>query len=62
MSSRTDGIAKLADALRRLGFDENEAASDLSNKMFVLLELTKSARAPEADVVIDAKPCIYKRR
>jgi len=59
-TSKTDEFQIFVDVLEKLGFECRK--TNRSNKMFVLLELTKSGRKPVADLQFTAKPCIYKRR
>jgi len=53
-------LTEFLDVLRALGFKCNR--KDLSNKMFLVLELEKTGKAPDKKLAFSAKPCIYKRR
>lgn len=46
--------------LQQLGFESQKV--DRSNKMFVMIDLRKSCKAPDKSLQYTAKPCIYKRR
>lgn len=58
--SGKDDFEGFVNVLDQLGF--KCVKTDRSNKMFVLLDLKKSGKAPKKDVEFTAKPCIYKRR
>jgi ribosomal RNA-processing protein 8 len=58
--SGKDDLEGFVSVLDELGF--KVAKTDRSNKMFVLMDLKKSGKAPKKDVEFTAKPCIYKRR
>jgi SAM-dependent methyltransferase len=53
-------FSEFVGVLDQLGF--KCVKTDRSNKMFALLDLKKSGKAPKKDVEFTAKPCIYKRR
>jgi SAM-dependent methyltransferase len=55
-----DDLEGFVSVLDELGF--KCVKTDRSNKMFVLMDLKKSGKAPKKDVEFTAKPCIYKRR
>ena len=55
-----DGIKKFIRALKKAGFDCSE--KNFENKMFFMLECTKSARTPIFDTEYSAKVCHYKKR
>ena len=60
-TSKTAGtLTEFLDVLKALGFHCTK--KDLSNKMFLLLELEKTGKAPDKKLAFSAKPCIYKRR
>ncbi|TMW55630.1 hypothetical protein Poli38472_010512 [Pythium oligandrum] len=54
------GIAGFVAAMKRMGFDLQH--KDEANKMFALFEFVKTPRKPEDGVLIEFKPCEYKRR
>jgi SAM-dependent methyltransferase len=56
----TSDFSEFVGVLDQLGF--KCVKTDRSNKMFALLDLKKSGKAPKKDVEFTAKPCIYKRR
>jgi ribosomal RNA-processing protein 8 len=58
--SGKDDFEGFVDVLDQLGF--KCVKTDRSNKMFALIDLKKSGKAPKKDVEFTAKPCIYKRR
>jgi ribosomal RNA-processing protein 8 len=53
-------LSEFVDVLNDLGFKCTK--KDLSNKMFLVLELEKTGKAPNKKLEFSAKPCIYKRR
>eukprot|EP00536_Pseudo-nitzschia_multiseries_P012086 jgi/Psemu1/320181/estExt_fgenesh1_pm.C_4420001 len=53
-------LEEFTDVLGKLGFEC--VRTDRTNTMFLLLELKKNGRKPDADLKFSAKPCIYKRR
>eukprot|EP00339_Tiarina_fusa_P023240 CAMPEP_0117069268 /NCGR_PEP_ID=MMETSP0472-20121206/48575_1 /TAXON_ID=693140 ORGANISM="Tiarina fusus, Strain LIS" /NCGR_SAMPLE_ID=MMETSP0472 /ASSEMBLY_ACC=CAM_ASM_000603 /LENGTH=369 /DNA_ID=CAMNT_0004791721 /DNA_START=145 /DNA_END=1254 /DNA_ORIENTATION=+ len=53
-------LDEFVEVLSQLGFEC--VKKDLSNKMFLVLELKKSGKAPNKKLEFSAKPCIYKRR
>jgi len=55
-----DHLEEFIQQLAKLGFDCQSV--DRSNKMFVLMELTKNGKKPDKNVTVNIKPCIYKRR
>ena len=55
-----DEIGDFVQVLDKLGFEC--MSTDMSNKMFVVLELRKNGKQPNRKLVYTAKPCIYKRR
>ena len=61
VSSRIEDADAWSALLHALGF--NETARDASNSHFVLYDLVKSARPPEATLPpMRLKPCVYKKR
>jgi SAM-dependent methyltransferase len=58
--SGKDELKDFIDVLDKLGFECIK--TDRSNKMFVLLDLTKNGKPPRKEIEFTAKPCIYKRR
>jgi SAM-dependent methyltransferase len=58
--SGKDDFESFVGVLDQLGF--KCVKTDKSNKMFAILDLKKSGKAPQKDVEFTAKPCIYKRR
>ena len=59
-SKKGGTLTEFLDVLKALGFQCTK--KDLSNKMFLLLELEKTGKAPDPKLAFSAKPCIYKRR
>mmetsp|Transcript_30350 Transcript_30350/g.71568 ORF Transcript_30350/g.71568 Transcript_30350/m.71568 type:complete len:142 (-) Transcript_30350:54-479(-) len=53
-------LEEFTDVLDKLGFEC--VRTDRTNTMFLLLELKKNGKKPDADLEFSAKPCIYKRR
>lgn len=53
-------LSEFVDVLKELGFKCTK--KDLSNKMFLVLELEKTGKRPDKKLTFSAKPCIYKRR
>lgn len=53
-------LSEFLDILKQLGFKCTK--KDLSNKMFLLLDLEKTGKSPDKKLEFSAKPCIYKRR
>ena len=57
----SDGLKDFVETtLEQLGF--TCVAQDRSNQMFLVLELKKNGKEPDAELEYTAKPCIYKRR
>ena len=59
-SSSSGTLDEFVDVLDQLGFEC--VKRDLSNKMFLVLELRKNGKKPDKTLAFSAKPCIYKRR
>eukprot|EP00934_Nitzschia_sp_Nitz4_P008400 Nitzschia sp. Nitz4//scaffold21_size171442//16628//17683//NITZ4_002142-RA/size171442-processed-gene-0.3-mRNA-1//1//CDS//3329542354//8390//frame0 len=59
-SSNAGTLVEFVKVLEQLGFKCKK--TDRSNKMFLLLDLKKSGKAPNKNLAFSAKPCIYKRR
>lgn len=53
-------LGEFLDVLKALGFHCTK--KDLSNKMFLMLDLEKTGKVPDKKLSFSAKPCIYKRR
>ncbi len=53
-------LLEFLDILKQLGFKCTK--KDLSNKMFLVLDLEKTGKSPDKHLAFSAKPCIYKRR
>jgi ribosomal RNA-processing protein 8 len=59
-TDKKDELKDFVQVLDKLGF--KCLKTDLSNKMFVMLECKTNGKKPKADLSYTAKPCIYKRR
>lgn len=59
-TTKAGTLDEFIDVLEELGFKCNK--KDLSNKMFLVLELEKTGKPPNKKMTFSAKPCIYKRR
>jgi ribosomal RNA-processing protein 8 len=59
-SKKGGTLTEFLDVLKSLGFKCTK--TDVSNKMFLMLDLEKTGKAPDKKLAFSAKPCIYKRR
>lgn len=59
-SKKAGTLSEFLDVLDALGFKCGR--KDLTNKMFLVLELEKTGKSPDSKLTFSAKPCIYKRR